>query len=141
MGSGLDKVTATVTTDGDIRLLGGASTLDVMNSVVDELTDAGIDVDETLTLVRHTGDPEDEDVTQFKLLITENTVRSFEDARINLEFSGIPDDVEVEIDAWVTTLENLEDDGPVDQALNQALPLVDTSKIPIRRMINSRSTL
>ena len=54
-------------------------------------------------------------------------MRSFENARINLEFSGIPDDVEVEIDAWVTTLENLEDDGPVDQALNQVLPVSDTN--------------
>ena len=46
-------------------------------------------------------------------------MRSFADAQINLEFSGIPDDVEVTIDAWVTTLANLEDEGTVDQELNQ----------------------
>ena len=72
-------------------------------------TDDGVDVDTTLTLIRHTGDPEK--AAKFKLFIAENTVRSFADAQINLEFSGIPDDVEVTIDAWAATAENLETEG------------------------------
>ena len=122
VGSGLDNITASVTATGDVRLLGGANTVTVMNSIVDELDDDGIDVAETLTLIRHTGDPEGE--TKFKLLIMENTVRSFTGAQINLEFSGIPDDVEVTIDAWAATAEDLAGDGDdgadfkVDQATN-----------------------
>ena len=117
VGSGLDNITASVTATGDVRLLGGANTVTVMNSIVDELDDDGIDVAETLTLIRHTGDPEDE--TKFKLLIMENTVRSFMGGQINLEFSGIPDDVEVTIDAWAATAENLETEGyMVDQTTN-----------------------
>ena len=118
VGSGRDNITASVTGTGDVRLLGGANTVTVMNSIVDELTDAGVDVDTTLTLIRHTGDPDGDD-TQFKLLITENTVRSFAGAQINLEFSGIPDGVSVTIDAWAATAEDLEDkDFVVDQATN-----------------------
>ena len=90
MGSGLDSIPATVTSTGDIRLLGGANTVTVMNSIVDELDDDGVDVATTLTLIRHTGEPDGDD-TKFKLLIEENTVRSFDGAQINLEFSGIPD--------------------------------------------------
>ena len=46
-------------------------------------------------------------------------MRSFMGAQINLEFSGIPDDVEVTLDAWVATAEDLEDeDFVVDQATN-----------------------
>ena len=120
-GSGLSSVAATVTTTGKIRLLGGANTVTVMNSVVDELTDEGIDVaDKGLTLVRHTGKLDGRFqsplANKFKLLIMENTVRSFDDAQINLEFSGIPDDVEVTIDAWVAKASDLEkDDFVVDQ--------------------------
>ena len=78
---------------------------------------------------------------QFKLLIMENTVRSFDDAQINLDFSGIPDDVEVTIDAWVAKASDLEeDDFVVDQALNQAGD-ADADDVPaIWRMTNSRST-
>ena len=62
VGSGLSSVAATVTTTGKIRLLGGANTVTVMNSLVDELTDDGIDVaDKGLTLVRHTGENDDPD--------------------------------------------------------------------------------
>ena len=117
VGSGFDSIDASVTATGDVRLLGGANTVTVMNSIVDELTDDGVDVDTTLTLIRHTGDPDD--AAKFKLFITENTVRSFEDAQINLEFFGIPDDVEVTIDAWAATAENLETEGyVVDQTTN-----------------------
>ena len=118
VGSGRDNITASVTGTGDVRLLGGANTVTVMNSIVDELTDDGVDVATTLTLVRHSGDP-DGDAKQFKLLIMENTVRSFTGAQINLEFSGIPDDVEITIDAWAATAEDLETEGyVVDQTTN-----------------------
>ena len=92
VGSGRDNITATVTSTGDIRLLGGANTVTVINSIVDELDDDGVDVATKLTLIRHTGGPRPEKArTKFKLLIEENTVRSFDGAQINLEFSGIPD--------------------------------------------------
>ena len=35
-------------------------------------------------------------------------MRSFDGAQINLEFSGIPDGVEVTIDAWAATAEDLD---------------------------------
>ena len=38
VGSGRDNITASVTGTGDVRLLGGANTVTVMNSIVDELT-------------------------------------------------------------------------------------------------------
>ena len=118
VGSGRSSVDATVTSDGDIRLIGGTATLTVMNSIVDELTDDGIDVDTKVSLIRHTGKPDNGG--QFKLLIMENTVLSFDGAQINLEFSGIPDEVEVTIDAWVAKASDLEDDDfpGVDQATN-----------------------
>ena len=126
VGSGRDNITASVTGTGDIRLLGGANTVTVMNSLVDELDDDGVDVDTTLTLIRHTGDPDGDD-TQFKLLIKENTVRSFDGAQINLEFFGIPDGVELTIDAWAATAEDLGTKGfKVDQATNFA-PDLDAS--------------
>ena len=123
VGSGRDNITASVTGTGDVRLLGGANTVTVMNSIVDELDDDGVDVATTLTLIRHTGDPEIETTTKFKLLIEENTVRSFDGAQINLEFSGIPAGVEVTIDAWAATAEDLAGEGEkgdkfkVDQTL------------------------
>jgi hypothetical protein len=131
VGSGLDNITASVTATGDVRLLGGANTVVVMNSIVDELTDDGIDVGKKLTLIRHTGvldadSKSDDPANKFKLLIMENTVRAFDDAQINLAFSGIPDDVEVTIDAWVAKASDLEeDDFVVDQTLNQVVPVPD----------------
>ena len=110
VGSGFDRIDASVTSTGAVRLLGGANTLTVINSIVDELIDDGIEVDDTVTLIRHTGKIDKDDPTKFKLLIMENTVRSFQNAQINLEFSGIPDDVEVTIDAWVAPVADLEDD-------------------------------
>ena len=109
-----------------------------MNSVVDELTDEGIDVAKGLTLVRHTGVLDDDSKTdkpanQFKLLIMENTVRAFDDAQINLDFSGIPDDVEVTIDAWVAKASDLEeDDFVVDQTLTQAVEVGGTTVVADR---------
>ena len=143
VGSGLSSVTADVTSTGDVRLLGGANTVTVMNSIVDELDDDGVDVDTTLTLVRHTGKVA-EKATKFKLLITENTVRSFDGAQINLEFSGIPDGVTVTIDAWAATAEALEDDEfVVDQmpyATCRGRRELRRRCWPIGRMPNSRST-
>ena len=145
VGSGLDNITASVTATGDVRLLGGANTVTVMNSIVDELDDDGIDVAETLTLIRHTGDPED--AAKFKLLIMENTVRSFMGAQINLEFSGIPDDVEVTIDAWAATAEDLETEGfKVDQATNfdpdtEATPAEVADTMNAQLAINKPGTL
>ena len=53
-------------------------------------------------------------------------MRSFDAAQINLEFSGIPDDVDVTIDAWVAKASDLEkDDFTVDQALNQNVGVND----------------
>ena len=129
VGSGRDNITASVTGTGDVRLLGGANTVTVMNSIVDELTDAGVDVATTLTLIRHTGDPEE--ATKFKLLIKENTVRSFDGAQINLEFSGIPDGVEVTIDAWAATAEDLAGDGAKgkDFKVDQTLTDVDNTVV------------
>ncbi len=49
VGSGRDSITASVTGTGDVRLLGGANTVTVMNSIVDELDDDGVDVATTLT--------------------------------------------------------------------------------------------
>ena len=131
VGSGRTTIEAAVTTTGKVRLLGGANSVTIMNSVVDELTDEGIDVAKGLTLVRHTGVLDDDSkskapANKFKLLIMENTVRAFDNAQINLDFSGIPDDVEVTIDAWVAKASDLEeDDFVVDQILNQAADAVE----------------
>ena len=151
VGSGRDNITASVTGTGDVRLLGGANTVTVMNSIVDELDDDGVDVDTTLTLIRHTGDPEDEKVTKFKLLIEENTVRSFDGAQINLEFSGIPAGVEITIDAWAATAEDLAGDGDlgdefmVDQTLtdvdNTGEPPVLDDRMNAQLSINKVGTL
>ena len=140
VGSGRTSVEASVTTTGKFRLLGGANTVTVMNSVVDELTDEGIDVAKGLTLVRHTGvldadSKTDKPPNKFKLLIMENTVRAFDDAQINLAFSGIPDDVEVTIDAWVAKASDLEeDDFVVDQTLTQEVVVENGANVPADRM-------
>ena len=148
VGSGRDNITASVSGTGQIRLLGGANTVTVMNSIVDELDDDGVDVATTLTLLRHSGKAET--ATQFKLLIEENTVRSFDGAQINLEFSGIPDGVEVTIDAWAATAEQLGTKGfTVDQTLTDVDnttpvgngdPLVD-DRINAQLSINEVGTL
>ena len=148
VGSGLNSVAATVTTTGKVRLLGGANTVTIMHSVVDELNDDGIDVAKGLTLVRHTGELDagsktKDPANQFKLLIMENTVRSFDGAQINLDFSGIPDDVEVTIDAWVAKASDLKkDDFVVDQTLNQDADAGDASDLVNAQLsINKTGTL
>ena len=120
VGSGRSSVTANVSSTGEVRLLGGANTTTVISSVVDELTDDGIDVDDTLTLIRHTGKVDEGDPTAFKLLIMENTVRSFAGTELKLDFSGIPDDITVTIDAWVVKASALK--GGVNKDLLLVVP-------------------
>ena len=114
VGSGADTVTAAVTVTGGVRLT-GTNRLTVIDAIADELTDAGVTVKDKVTLVRHTGEPTSK--AQFKLIIEENTVDSFKGAKLNLEFSGIPEDVSVVVDAWVTTVENLEKEMDPDMTL------------------------
>ena len=75
---------------------------------MDELTDAGVTA-KALEVTRHTGVPVGGASAQFHLVIEENTNDSFEGAEINLEFSGLPEDVTVTLDAWVATMEEYED--------------------------------
>ena len=86
-----------------------SSEFTVIRSVVDELTDAGVKVKPAVTLIRHTGAPKSDG--KFKLMLTENAADSFNDAEIELTFSGIPDedDVEITLDAWVITKDDLDD--------------------------------
>jgi hypothetical protein len=105
VGSGADTVTASVTATGGVRLT-GSNRITVIDTIADELTDDGVTVKDKVTLVRHTGKPAGK--AQFKLIIEENTVDAFQNAQLNLEFSGIPEDISVVVDAWVTTVDNLE---------------------------------
>jgi hypothetical protein len=109
-GEGQDSIMAQVSSGGDVRLVGD-SEFTVISSVVDELTDDGVNVKPKVTLLRHTGEPKSD--TEFKLMLTENTVDSFANTEIDLEFMGIPDDedVSVVVDAWVITEEELEESG------------------------------
>ena len=114
-GSGQDSITASISATGDVRLPGGSNQLTVISKVVDELVDDGVSA-ETLTLIRHTGDPEG-DSEYFKLLIEENAVDSFKDAALDLDFSGIQTGMTLELDAWVSTKEDLEDLKPTQFVL------------------------
>ena len=110
VGSGATEVMATVSVSGDVRL-GGANgnRATVIDSVVDPLTDADVKVGQKLTLIRHSGDPADATKTQFHLVITEPHNDSFDGGRLELSFSGIPEDVElVALDAWVTSKTNFD---------------------------------
>ena len=110
VGSGQDSILASVSSTGDIRLPSGSNQVSVINSIVDELTDDGVDVGNTLTLTRHTGDPDSGDsAEQFVLVLEENTVDSFDGVAIDLEFSGIPDGAKVTLDAWVATKKEYDD--------------------------------
>ena len=117
VGSGATTVAATVTSTGDVRL-GGANgnRLTVIDSVVDPLTDDGVNVGQKLTLIRHTGKPAVAAKNEFHLVITEAHVDSFTGAQLELSFSGIPEDVElIALDAWVTT-KKLHDEDPMKTA-------------------------
>ena len=122
VGSGRDNITASVTGTGDVRLLGGANTVTVMNSIVDELDDDGVDVDTTLTLIRHTGDPEDSRRHEVQV-VDQGEHGAF--LRWRADQSGVLRNsrgVEVTIDAWAATAEDLEEeDFVVDQTLTSPL--------------------
>ena len=51
---------ATVTSTGGVRLPSGSNMVSVINAIVDELTDDGVDVPNVLVLTRHTGDEDPE---------------------------------------------------------------------------------
>ena len=108
VGSGLTSVEASINVSGDVRL--GNKTATVIDSVVDPLTDEDVDVEEKVTVTRHTGELDDE--TQFMLVITEPHNDSFAGSQLELTFSGLPEDVNVvEVDAWVTTKKNFDRDA------------------------------
>ena len=117
-GEGQDSITANVRGGGAVRLVGDTEFL-VIRSIVDELTDAGVKVKPGVTLIRHTGAPKGDG--KFKLMLTENAVDSFTDVEIELTFSGIPDedDVELTLDAWVITKDDLDDGGDPGVSTNQ----------------------
>ena len=122
VGSGASSVMASVTATGAVRLPGGvANRVTVIENVVDPLEDENVKVGQTLTLVRHTGKAAKDDPTEFKLVITEAHIDSFDDAELELKFSGIPDDVDVvDLDAWVTTKKDFDDDDTeTDEPANQ----------------------
>ena len=124
VGSGQERIVATVTSTGGVRLPSGSNMVSVINAVVDELTDDGVDVPNVLVLTRHTGDEDPEGDTQFHLVIEENTVDSFAGAEIDLEFSGIPDGVTLTLDAWVATKDTY-DDEDVDLMVSLAETVQD----------------
>ena len=113
-GSGQTGIVATVSSTGGIRLPSGSNQVSVINSIVDELVNDGVTV-ETLTLIRHTGSPEDGEY--FKLFIEENAVDSFADAALDLDFSGLGTGMTVTLDAWVTTKDELDNLKPVEFVL------------------------
>ena len=120
-GSGLTgDVEASIAVDGDFRLESGGNRATIINAVVDELTANGASTGfreaGKLTLVRHTGEP-DGAAQQFVLTITENTVDSFDDAELELEFSGIPPGATLTLDAWVSAEDA---DLNTDDRINQA---------------------
>ena len=101
VGSGLSSVDATVRGEDDVRM--AATSLTVISAVVDPLTDDDVQVGQKLTLTRHTGKPMGEE-TEFHLVITEPQNNSFAGGQLELEFSGVPEDVEiVMLDAWLMT--------------------------------------
>ena len=121
-GVGADSVVASVSTSGDVLTPAGSITdIVAIRSIVDELTDDGVDAEE-VTLIRHTGKPDDE--MYFKFVLTENAVDSFAGTTIEVEFEGIPDDEDItlEVDAWVTT----KDDFDADNVDTDELVFVET---------------
>ena len=122
-GSGASSVTATITATGAVRLPGGSgNSLTLVDSVVDPLIDDNVAVGQTLELIRHTGKPADESV--FKLVITEAHNDSFDDAQLELKFSGIPEGIDiVGLDAWVTTKKKFDADPDATNAVGNQVPV------------------
>ena len=120
VGSGATSIEAGISATGGVRLSGGGNArLTVIGSVVDPLTDDNVKAGQKLTLIRHTGEfaSSAPGKNQFHLVITEAHNDSFADGQLELTFSGIPEDVEVEgLDAWVTTKKNFDrDEGDVNR--------------------------
>ena len=113
VGSGADDVTASVTGTGLISILGNEEV--VIRSVVDPLSDDTVNVTKLLELVRHTGAPPSDEKApekKFRLVIEEPHNDSFDGAKLRLEFAGIPEDVELTLDAWLTTRSNYKKTTP-----------------------------
>ena len=106
VGSGAESITATITNTGDVRLVSNET--QVIRSVVDPLSDDEISVS-PITVIRHDGSI-DENKTDdyFHLVITEAHLDSFTGARLELEFSGIPEGVTVNLDSWLTGKANFD---------------------------------
>ena len=106
VGSGQDSITATVTNTGDVRLLSNET--QVIRSVVDPLSDDEVSVS-PITVIRHSGSIADNKTDDyFNLVIAEAHLDSFTGARLELEFSGIPEGVEVKLDSWLTGKANFD---------------------------------
>ena len=72
VGSGASSVMASVTATGAVRLPGGvANRVTVIENVVDPLEDENVKVGQKLTLIRHEGEPKEDDPSVFHLVITE----------------------------------------------------------------------
>ena len=106
VGSGAESITATITNTGDVRLVSNET--QVIRSVVDPLSDDEVSVS-PITVIRHDGSI-DENKTDdyFHLVITEAHLDSFTGARLELEFSGIPEGVVVNLDSWLTDKANFD---------------------------------
>jgi hypothetical protein len=124
VGSGLSSVEVSVSVSGDVRLI-GSNTDTVITAVVDPLSDEDVDVDEDVTVTRHTGEIAGE--SRFKLVITEPHNDSFDGSQLELTFSGLPEDVNVvDVDAWVTTTKIFNDDDPTTD------PAAAGNQVPVR---------
>ena len=104
VGSGQDSITAAVTNTGEVRLLNNET--QVIRSVVNPLSDDEVSVS-AITVIRHDGSIDTNTTSDFfHLVITEAHLDSFEGARLELEFSGIPEGVKVKLDSWLTDKAN-----------------------------------
>ena len=142
-GSGHDSLNANITVSGGVRLLAGSVLeVPVIQSIGDELTDDGVDVDDKVTLIRHTGKPEKDAPTMFKLVLEENTVSSFNGTEIDLEFFGIPDDedVSIKVDAWVASKDDF-DAGDVDVTAYDATDNPQNNQVSINTPGQMEATL
>ncbi len=126
-GQGLSDVSANITSSGEVRLASGSNEVTVIDNIVDELTDRGVTADK-VTLIRHTALPEDEEY--FKLMIAENAVDSFEDAQINLDFSGLGTGMSIVLDAWVTTTAGLRTLAATELVTSGCQPVAADAVVP-----------
>ena len=109
VGAGPGAITASISNSGDVRLLNDETV--VIRSVVDPLSDATVEVAKSLVLVRHTGEPPEDDKAptgKFMMVIEEAHADSFKGASLNLAFSGIPTDTTVALDFWITGKANFD---------------------------------